>query len=67
MKNGLPSVRSMIRRLSGARSLPSGEVVVRSIATGSGQVEYTPIGHTTNEVRRQSRESLCFLQRRQSR
>jgi class 3 adenylate cyclase/predicted ATPase len=26
----------------------SGEVVVRSIATGGGRVEYTPIGHTTN-------------------
>src|SRR5271168_3974276 len=26
----------------------TGEVVVRSITTGSGHVEYTPIGHTTN-------------------
>ena len=26
----------------------TGEVVVRSIATGNGQAEYTPIGHTTN-------------------
>jgi class 3 adenylate cyclase len=26
----------------------TGEVVVRSIATGAGHVEYTPIGHTTN-------------------
>ena len=26
----------------------TGEVVVRSIATGVGQTEYTPIGHTTN-------------------
>jgi len=26
----------------------TGEVVVRSIKTGLGQVEYTPIGHTTN-------------------
>jgi class 3 adenylate cyclase len=26
----------------------TGEVVVRSIATGQGQTEYTPIGHTTN-------------------
>jgi class 3 adenylate cyclase len=26
----------------------SGEVVVRSITTGTGQVEYTPIGHTAN-------------------
>jgi class 3 adenylate cyclase/ribosomal protein L40E len=25
----------------------TGEVVVRSITTGAGQVEYTPIGHTT--------------------
>jgi len=26
----------------------TGEVVVRSIATGTGHTEYTPIGHTTN-------------------
>src|SRR5713101_6062511 len=26
----------------------TGEVVVRSITTGAGQAEYTPIGHTTN-------------------
>ena len=26
----------------------TGEVVVRSIATGAGHTEYTPIGHTTN-------------------
>ena len=26
----------------------TGEVVVRSITTGQGQTEYTPIGHTTN-------------------
>ena len=26
----------------------TGEVVVRSLMTGAGQVEYTPIGHTTN-------------------
>ncbi len=26
----------------------TGEVVVRSIATGATQIEYTPIGHTTN-------------------
>ena len=26
----------------------TGEVVVRSIQTGAGHVEYTPIGHTTN-------------------
>ena len=26
----------------------TGEVVVRSIQTGAGQTEYTPIGHTTN-------------------
>ena len=26
----------------------TGEVVVRSITTGKGQTEYTPIGHTTN-------------------
>ncbi len=26
----------------------TGEVVVRAIATGASQVEYTPIGHTTN-------------------
>jgi hypothetical protein len=28
--------------------LNTGEVVVRSITTGAGQTEYTPIGHTTN-------------------
>jgi class 3 adenylate cyclase/tetratricopeptide (TPR) repeat protein len=28
--------------------LNTGEVVVRSITTGQGQTEYTPIGHTTN-------------------
>jgi class 3 adenylate cyclase len=26
----------------------TGDVVVRSITNGAGQVEYTPIGHTTN-------------------
>ena len=26
----------------------TGEVVVRSLTTGNGQVEYTPIGHSTN-------------------
>jgi class 3 adenylate cyclase len=26
----------------------AGEVVVRSIQTGAGRIEYTPIGHTTN-------------------
>jgi class 3 adenylate cyclase len=26
----------------------SGEVVVRSITTGAGQTEYTPIGHSTS-------------------
>jgi class 3 adenylate cyclase len=26
----------------------TGEVVVRTISTGAGQTEYTPIGHTTN-------------------
>ncbi|HEY6419721.1 MAG TPA: adenylate/guanylate cyclase domain-containing protein [Candidatus Binataceae bacterium] len=43
-------------RLREAGSLPlearvgvnTGEVVVRSITTGEGQTEYTPIGHTTN-------------------
>src|ERR1700688_3864736 len=30
----------------------TGEVVVRSITTGAVQVEYTPIGHTTNLVSR---------------
>ena len=43
-------------RLREAGSLPiesrvgvnTGEVVVRSISTGQGHVEYTPIGHTTN-------------------
>jgi adenylate/guanylate cyclase family protein len=43
-------------RLRAAGNLPiegrvgvnTGEVVVRSITTGAGQTEYTPIGHTTN-------------------
>jgi class 3 adenylate cyclase len=30
----------------------TGEVVVRSITTGAGQTEYTPIGHTTNMASR---------------
>src|ERR1700747_735076 len=34
--------------IEGRVGLNTGEVVVRSIATGAGQVEYTPIGHTTN-------------------
>ena len=44
------------RRLRDGGELPiearvgvnTGEVVVRSITTGAGQTEYTPIGHTTN-------------------
>ena len=32
----------------GSARINTGEVVVRSIHTGAGQVEYTPIGHTTN-------------------
>src|SRR5713226_9064657 len=32
----------------GRIGINTGEVVVRSIQTGAGQVEYTPIGHTTN-------------------
>jgi len=34
--------------LQGRVGINSGEVVVRSITTGAGQTEYTPIGHTTN-------------------
>src|SRR6202008_698591 len=34
--------------IEGRVGLNTGEVVVRSIATGAGQTEYTPIGHTTN-------------------
>ncbi len=34
--------------IQGRVSINTGEVVVRSIQTGAGQVEYTPIGHTTN-------------------
>jgi class 3 adenylate cyclase/tetratricopeptide (TPR) repeat protein len=30
----------------------TGEVVVRTISTGEGQTEYTPIGHTTNTAAR---------------
>src|SRR5689334_2748060 len=34
--------------IQGRVGINTGEVVVRSIATGGGHVEYTPIGHTTN-------------------
>ena len=34
--------------IQGRIGINTGEVVVRSITTGAGQVEYTPIGHTTN-------------------
>jgi class 3 adenylate cyclase/tetratricopeptide (TPR) repeat protein len=34
--------------IEGRIGVNTGEVVVRSIATGGGRVEYTPIGHTTN-------------------
>jgi len=34
--------------IQGRVGINTGEVVVRSIKTGLGQVEYTPIGHTTN-------------------
>jgi class 3 adenylate cyclase len=34
--------------IQGRLGINTGEVVVRSIQTGAGQVEYTPIGHTTN-------------------
>src|SRR5713226_6562434 len=34
--------------MQGRVGINTGEVVVRSIETGAGQVEYTPIGHTTN-------------------
>jgi class 3 adenylate cyclase/predicted ATPase len=34
--------------IQGRVGVNTGEVVVRSIQTGAGQVEYTPIGHTTN-------------------
>jgi hypothetical protein len=34
--------------IQGRVGINTGEVVVRSIATGAGHVEYTPIGHTTN-------------------
>ena len=49
-------LRRYFSRLRTAGNLPleariginTGEVVVRSITTGEGHVEYTPIGHTTN-------------------
>ena len=49
-------LRRYSARLREAGNLPiearvgvnTGEVVVRSIATGGGHAEYTPIGHTTN-------------------
>ena len=34
--------------IQGRVGINTGEVVVRSIETGAGQTEYTPIGHTTN-------------------
>ena len=34
--------------IQGRVGINTGEVVVRSIQTGAGQIEYTPIGHTTN-------------------
>src|SRR6202023_687706 len=34
--------------IQGRVGVNTGEVVVRSIQTGAGQVEYTPIGHTAN-------------------
>jgi class 3 adenylate cyclase len=34
--------------IQGCIGINTGEVVVRSITTGAGQTEYTPIGHTTN-------------------
>ena len=34
--------------IQGRVGISTGEVVVRSIQTGAGQAEYTPIGHTTN-------------------
>src|SRR5579863_2642797 len=34
--------------IQGRVGINTGEVVVRSIRTGAGQTEYTPIGHTTN-------------------
>jgi class 3 adenylate cyclase len=34
--------------IQGRVGINTGEVVVRSIQTGAGRVEYTPIGHTTN-------------------
>ncbi len=34
--------------IQGRVGVNTGEVVVRSITTGAGQTEYTPIGHTTN-------------------
>ena len=34
--------------IEGRVGVNTGEVVVRSITTGAGQTEYTPIGHTTN-------------------
>jgi hypothetical protein len=34
--------------IEGRVGVNTGEVVVRSITTGAGQTDYTPIGHTTN-------------------
>ena len=35
-------------RIEARVGVNTGEVVVRSITTGEGHTEYTPIGHTTN-------------------
>jgi class 3 adenylate cyclase len=37
----------------------TGEVVVRSITTGAGQTEYTPIGHTTNPSLPRRQRASC--------
>ena len=41
----------------GALGVNTGEVVVRSITTGAGQTEYTPIGHVTNLASRMQTRS----------
>jgi class 3 adenylate cyclase len=62
----LNEMRSYSARLRQAGKLPvearvgvnTGEVVVRSIATGEGHAEYTPIGHSTSLAARMQADWL---------
>jgi class 3 adenylate cyclase len=59
MQNDLAHYSARLREAGNAAievrvGVNTGEVVVRSIATGAGQAEYTPIGHTINLASRAS-------------